>query len=145
MLVRVDGSFGCLTVERFFALGLVRLALGAPAPPVLRPLSPSERGVLAAIVASVLAAAGGSTRVSLERPRPPEGDYVALNLLARTPTLSGGALLELPVALAAQHGAQPCRSEASWLLETVLGDRDGPYLAGRRRLRHRRGWRCGRF
>src|SRR4029453_1048872 len=32
MLVRGDGSFGCLTVERFFALGLVRMALGAPAP-----------------------------------------------------------------------------------------------------------------
>jgi type III secretion system YscQ/HrcQ family protein len=119
MLVRVDGTFGCLTVERFFALGLVRLALGAPAPPVLRPLSPSERGVLGAIVASVLAAVGGSTRVSLERPRPPEGDYVALNLLARTPTLSGGALLEVPVSWLPST-APTFPAEASWLLETVL-------------------------
>jgi type III secretion system YscQ/HrcQ family protein len=119
MLVRVDGSFGCLTVERFFALGLVRMALGAPAPPVLRPLSPSERGVLAAIVASVLAAAGGSTRVSLERPRSPEGDYVAVNLLARTATLSGGALFELPLAWLPTVSPQ-LPVEASFLLETVL-------------------------
>jgi type III secretion system YscQ/HrcQ family protein len=119
MLVQVDGSFGCVTVERFFALGLVRLALGAPAPPVLRPLSPSERGVLGAIVASVLAAAGGSTRVSLERPRSPEGDYVAMNLLVRTPTLSGGALVEIPVSwLPSTAAGLP--ADASWLLETVL-------------------------
>lgn len=119
MLVRVDGTFGCVTVERFFALGLVRMVLGAPAPPVLRPLSPSERGVLGAIVAAVLASTGGSTRVSLERPRPPEGEYVGLNLLARTSTLSGGALLELPVSwLPARAG--PLSADASWLLETVL-------------------------
>jgi type III secretion system YscQ/HrcQ family protein len=119
MLVRVDGSFGALTVERFFALGLVRLALGAPAPPVLRALSPSERGVLAAIVAAVISATGVSTRVSLERPRPVEGEYVALNLLARTTTLSGAALLEVPVSwLPSTAGALP--AEASALLESVL-------------------------
>jgi type III secretion system YscQ/HrcQ family protein len=119
MLVHVDGSWACLTVERFFALGLVRLALGAPSPPVMRALSPSERGVLAAIVASVLLAAGLSTRVSLDRPRPLEVDYVGLNLLARTPTLSGAALLELP-----RHwlpsAATVLPGEAAWLLETVV-------------------------
>ncbi len=119
MLVGTDGSWACVTVERFFALGLVRLALGAPAPPVVRALSPSERGVLAAIVASVLLAAGVSARVSLDRPRPLESDYVGLNLLARTPTLSGAALLELP-----RHwlpsAATSLPGEAAFLLETVL-------------------------
>jgi type III secretion system YscQ/HrcQ family protein len=119
MLVRSDGSFGCVTVERFFALGLVRLALGAPAPPVLRPLSPSERGVLGAIVAAAVSATGGSIRVSLERPRPPDGDYVAVNLLARTPTLTGGVLFELPVAwLPTTAPSFPL--QAAWLLETVM-------------------------
>ena len=119
MLVHTDGSWACVTVERFFALGLVRLALGAPSPPVLRALSPSERGVLGAIVASVLLAAGVSARVSLDRPRPLEGDYVALNLLARTPTLSGAALLELPRQwLPSAAGALP--GEAAWLLESVV-------------------------
>jgi type III secretion system YscQ/HrcQ family protein len=119
MLVRGDGSFGSVTVERFFALGLVRLALGAPAPPVLRPLSPSERGVLAAIVAATLGSVGGSTRVSLERPRSPDIDYVVFHLLARTPTLSGGALLEIPVAWL-PSGARGMPLEATWLLETLL-------------------------
>jgi type III secretion system YscQ/HrcQ family protein len=119
MLVGGDGSFASVTVERFFALGLVRLALGAPAPPVLRPLSPSERGVLAAIVAAILGSVGGSTRVSLERPRPPDGDYVAFQLQARTPTLSGGALLEIPVDWL-PSGATRMPLEASWLLETLL-------------------------
>jgi type III secretion system YscQ/HrcQ family protein len=119
MLVHTDGSWACVTVERFFALGLVRLALGAPSPPVLRALSPSERGVLGAVVASVLLAAGVSARVSLDRPRPLETDYVALNLLARTPTLSGAALLELPRQwLPSAAGALP--GEAAWLLESVV-------------------------
>src|SRR5688500_328861 len=38
MLVRGDGTAGCLTVDRFFGLALVRAALSAPPPPVLRPL-----------------------------------------------------------------------------------------------------------
>jgi type III secretion system YscQ/HrcQ family protein len=119
MLVRGDGSFGCVTVERFFALGLVRMALGAPAPPVLRPLSPSERGVLGAIVAAALASTGGSTRVSLERPRSPEGEHVGVNLLVRTPTLAGSALLELPTSWLPAN-ARSLPPDASWLLETVL-------------------------
>jgi type III secretion system YscQ/HrcQ family protein len=119
MLVGTDGSWAGVTVERFFALGLVRLALGAPAPPVMRALSPSERGVLAAIVASVLLAAGVSARVSLDRPRPLESDYVGLNLLARTPTLSGAALLELPRHwLPSAAAALP--GEAAFLLESIL-------------------------
>jgi type III secretion system YscQ/HrcQ family protein len=119
MLARVDGSFGCLTVERFFALGLVRMALGAPPPPVLRALSPSERGVLAAIVASVIAAAGVSTRVCLDRPRLLGSDHVVVNLLARTPTLSGAAQLEAPIHwLPSASWSLP--PGAGSLLETVL-------------------------
>lgn len=120
VLVRDDGSLGSLTVERFFALALVRAALGAPSPPVLRPLSPAERGVLGAMVASVLQASGsGRIRTSLEPPRALVGDLVAVHLGIRTATLTGLALLEVPVEwLPSQALAMP--AEAGWLLETEL-------------------------
>jgi flagellar motor switch protein FliN len=120
VLVRDDGTLGSVTVERFFALALVRAALGAPSPPVLRPLSPSERGVLGAMVASVLQAAGtGRIRTALEPPRALVGDLVALHLEIRTAALTGMAMVEVPVEwLPARASSLP--AEAGWLLETEL-------------------------
>jgi flagellar motor switch protein FliN len=119
-LVRDDNTWACLTVERFFALALVRAALGAPSPPVLRPLSPAERGVLGAMVASVLHASGsGRVRLSLERPRRPERDFVAVNLSIKTASLNGVGLLEVPVGwLPAVARSLP--EESSFLLETQM-------------------------
>ena len=119
-LVRDDGTLGLVTVERFFSLALVRAALGAPSPPVLRPLSPSERGVLGAMVASVLQASGsGRTRTSLEPPRSLVGDVVTFHLEVRTAALTGLCSIEVPVEwLPAQASALP--AEAGWLLETEL-------------------------
>lgn len=119
-LVRDDGTLGSVAVERFFSLALVRAALGAPSPPVLRPLSPSERGVLAAMVASVLQAAGtGRIRTTLDPPRALMGDLVAFHLAVRTAALSGMVLIEVPVEwLPAQAPSLP--AEAGWLLETQL-------------------------
>src|SRR5688500_5954221 len=99
MLVKADGSAGCLTVERYFALALVRAALSAPTPPVLRPLSPSERGVLGAMVAGALAGAGRTgLRVSLERPRPvDERERIAVNLAVRASGTTGTVALEVPM------------------------------------------------
>jgi flagellar motor switch/type III secretory pathway protein FliN len=99
LLVNADGSFGSLTVERFFALSLVRAALSAPVPPVVRPLSPSERGVLAAIVAAALAAGGASqTRISLDPWRPiDDRERVQVDLSAHAGSLSGAVTVEAPV------------------------------------------------
>jgi flagellar motor switch/type III secretory pathway protein FliN len=120
-LVRGDGSAGCLTVERFFALSLVRAALSAPTPPVLRPLSPSERGVLAAMVAGALAGAGRSgLRVSLDRPRPvDERERVSINIGVRASGTSGTATLDAPMSWFPTE-AVTLRGEAAVLLETVL-------------------------
>jgi flagellar motor switch protein FliN len=119
-LVRDDNTWACLTIERFFALALVRAALGAPSPPVLRPLSPAERGVLGAMVATVLhASASGRVRLSLERPRRPERDFVGINLSIRTASLNGVGLLELPVGWLPSV-ATSLPDEAAFLLETEL-------------------------
>jgi flagellar motor switch/type III secretory pathway protein FliN len=120
VLVRDDGTLGSVSVERFFSLALVRAALGAPSPPVLRPLSPSERGVLGAMVASVLQAAGtGRIRTTLDPPRALVGDLVAFHLEVRTAALTGVALVEVPVEwLPTQAFSLP--AEAGWLLETEL-------------------------
>jgi type III secretion system YscQ/HrcQ family protein len=119
-LVRDDGSWACLTLERFFALSLVRAALGAPAPPVVRPLSPAERGVLGATVATVLSASGsGRVRLSLERARPPTGDHVTLHLTVRAASLTGAGLLELPVSWLPATAAS-LSDEAAYLLETWM-------------------------
>jgi flagellar motor switch protein FliN len=119
-LVRDDNTWACLTVERFFALALVRAALGAPSPPVLRPLSPAERGVLGAMVATVLHASGsGRVRLSLERARRPERDFVGLNLSIRTASLNGVALLEVPVGWLPSVAAT-LPDEAAFLLETEM-------------------------
>jgi type III secretion system YscQ/HrcQ family protein len=119
-LIRDDGSWACLTLERFFALALVRAALGAPSPPVLRPLSPAERGVLGATVATVLSASGsGRVRLSLDRARPPGGDFVTLHLTIRAAGLTGAGLLEVPVSwLPATASGLP--AEAAYLLETWM-------------------------
>jgi flagellar motor switch/type III secretory pathway protein FliN len=121
MLVRGDGSAACLTVERFFALSLVRAALSAPPPPVLRPLSPSERGVLAAIVAGAIAGAGlAGVRLSLDRPRPvDELERVVLSLTARGATVSGTAVLEVPHSWFPTVAAT-LSAETAVLLETTL-------------------------
>ena len=119
-LVRDDGSWACLTLERFFALSLVRAALGAPAPPVLRPLSPAERGVLGATVATVLSASGsGRVRLSLERPRSPATDFITFHLSIRTASLTGAGLLELPVSWLPST-ATSLPAEAAYLLETWM-------------------------
>jgi flagellar motor switch protein FliN/FliY len=119
-LLRDDGSWACLTLERFFALSLVRVALGAPAPPVVRPLSPAERGVLGATVATVLSASGsGRVRLSLERARPPSGDHVSLHLTVRAANLTGAGLLELPVSWLPAT-ASALSGEAAYLLETWM-------------------------
>jgi flagellar motor switch/type III secretory pathway protein FliN len=98
-LLRADGSAACITVERFFALSLVRTALSAPTPPIIRPLSPSERGVLGAIVAGLLAGAGwGGIRVSLDRPRAVDDrERVSVNLTVRTSGTSGAVTLDVPL------------------------------------------------
>jgi type III secretion system YscQ/HrcQ family protein len=121
MLVKGDGSAGCLTIERFFALSLVRAALSAPPPPVLRPLSPSERGVLAAIVASAVAGAGlPGVRVSLDRPRPvDERERIIINLVARGAAVSGSCSLEVPQAWFPSV-ASGLVEEGAALLETTL-------------------------
>jgi type III secretion system YscQ/HrcQ family protein len=120
-LMRADGSAGCLTVERFFALSLVRAALSAPTPPVLRPLSPSERGVLAAMVAGALAGVGRSgLRVSLERPRPvDERERVSITIGVRASGTAGTATLDAPMSWFPTE-ATSLRAEAAALLETVL-------------------------
>ena len=119
-LVRDDGSWACLTLERFFALSLVRAALGAPAPPVVRPLSPAERGVLGATVATVLSASGsGRVRLSLDRARAPAGDFVTLHLTIKTASLTGAGLLELPVTWLPAT-ARALADEAAYLLETWM-------------------------
>jgi flagellar motor switch protein FliN/FliY len=121
MLVRADGSVGCLTVERFFALSLVRAALSAPTPPVLRSLSPSERGVLAAMVAGALAATGRSgVRVSLERPRPvDERERVSIIFGVRASGTSGTVTLELPMSWFPTEAAS-VPADGAVLLETML-------------------------
>ena len=139
--MRDDGSWACLTLERFFALSLVRAALGAPAPPVVRPLSPAERGVLGATVATVLSASGsGRVRLSLERARPPAADYVTLHLTVRAASLTGAGLLELPVSWLPATASDAVRRG-----RVSAGDLDGggggPNLAAGARLGHRRGWR----
>jgi type III secretion system YscQ/HrcQ family protein len=119
-LVRDDGSWACLTIERFFALSLVRVALGAPAPPIVRPLSPAERGVLGATVATVLSASGsGKVRLSLERARPPSGDHVSVHLTVRAANLTGAGLLEVPLAWLPAT-ARALSGEAAYLLETWM-------------------------
>lgn len=121
MLVRPDGSIGCLTVEPYFALCLVRTALSAPAPPVLRRLSPSERGVLAAVVAGTIAGSGrGGLRVSLERPTPvDERERVIVTLTVRAAALSGMVTLEAPVSwFPSQAGSLPADGAAR--LQTTL-------------------------
>lgn len=121
LLVNVDGSFGSLTVERFFALSLVRAALSAPTPPVVRPLSPSERGVLAAVVAAALAASGaGQVRISLDPWRPiDDRERVLINLSAHTPVTSGGVALEIPTSWLPSAGAQLSRDALEVLATQV--------------------------
>jgi flagellar motor switch/type III secretory pathway protein FliN len=122
MLVRADGSIGCLTVERFFALALVRAALSAPSPPVLRPLSPSERGVLAAMVAGVLAGAGAAAglRVSLERPRPlDERERVSLSFAVQASGASGTVTLDAPMGWFPSEASSLAGDRAAQL-ETLL-------------------------
>jgi type III secretion system YscQ/HrcQ family protein len=120
-LVRGDGSAGCLTVERYFALSLVRAALSAPPPPVLRPLSPSERGVLAAIVAGGIAGAGlVGVKLSLDRPRfVDERERVVVNLSARGTTVSGIFTVEVPQSWFPSVAAS-IPEETAVLLETTL-------------------------
>lgn len=118
-LVRADDSRGNLSFERFFALSLVRTALGAPQPPVVRPLGPAERGVMAALLASVLQSGiGAGLRVSLSVPTAPQGEFVAVVLGIRTPTLGGTARLELPLSWLPQ-GARTLAPEAPLWLETA--------------------------
>ncbi len=124
MLLRADGTAACLTVERFFALSLVRTALSAPAPPVLRPLSPSERGVLAAIVAGVIAGAdAGGVRVSLERLRPvDERERVTIHFTARTAGIVGVVALDIPISWFPSAAAR-LSADAAVMLETTLSVR----------------------
>ena len=140
-LVREDGSWACLTLERFFALSLVRAALGAPAPPVVRPLSPAERGVLGATVATVLSASGsGRVRLSLERARPPAADYVTLHLTVRDRQPDRRRAAGAPGVLVASHG-QHAVGRGRVPAGDLDGGRGGPDLAAGGRLGHRRGWR----
>lgn len=119
-----EAAFGTIAVEPYFALSLVRATLGAAAPPVLRPLSPAERGVLAAVIASVLAGCGPRFRVSMDRPpaRPadqPASDRVTVGLIVRTATLAGQVQLDLPVTWLPE-GTNHLPPEATWQLEIVL-------------------------
>jgi flagellar motor switch/type III secretory pathway protein FliN len=121
LLVSADGSFGTLTVERFFELSLVRAALSAPTPPVVRPLSPSERGVLGAIVAAALASSGGGKiRISLDPWRPiDDRERVLINLSAHTGNISGGVTLEAPTSWLPSAGGTLSREAYAVLATSV--------------------------
>jgi type III secretion system YscQ/HrcQ family protein len=96
VLVRGD-SIGRLELDAFFALGLVRAVLGAPAPAVMRALGPAERGVLAAVIASALSSQGEGVTVGLQPPPSFEFERVAINLTVKALDLSGTVRLDVPL------------------------------------------------
>jgi flagellar motor switch/type III secretory pathway protein FliN len=97
-LVR-DGLAGRIEVDAFLALSLVRATLGAPAPLAVRPLGPSERGVLAAVVAAALLGLGASAiETSPWSPAQLSGDQVQVELGVEGEVASGRVRLALPLA-----------------------------------------------
>ena len=59
------GQRGCVGVGHWGSLALVHAVLGGPAPAAIRPLSASERGVMAAILVSALDALGAPQGLEL--------------------------------------------------------------------------------
>jgi type III secretion system YscQ/HrcQ family protein len=99
--LEVRGHPGRLILDPPLALRLVTALLGAPPAAALRPLGRAERGVVAAVVAGALDAAGlgGAVRIGLGAPPPlAGGDLLAIDLRVRVPPTEGLARLELPAA-----------------------------------------------
>jgi flagellar motor switch/type III secretory pathway protein FliN len=97
--LHVRGRSARLTVEPLLALRLVTAVLGLPAPLAARPLGRSERGVLAATIATLLEAAqvDAAVRVALDEPGPLDcPDLMVVELRAELPGGAGSARLELP-------------------------------------------------
>ena len=100
--LRIEGQPARLGLEPFLGLRLVSAVLGLPSPIALRPLGRSERGVLAAVLVSLLeaAGAGASVRVSLDDAGPLDvGEPVVLDLHVQLEGWAGSARLDLPAAL----------------------------------------------
>jgi flagellar motor switch/type III secretory pathway protein FliN len=116
-LLEHDGRRGWIGVGHHLSLALVYAALGRPTPAALRPLSRSERGVMAAILLSALDAIGVSQgvelglKVSVARSDPATDRLVIGGSIHTATGLGGRALLAIPV---------------GWLADTV---RTGPVRA----------------
>jgi flagellar motor switch/type III secretory pathway protein FliN len=109
LALELRGAPARLLVEPLLALRLVASVLGAPAPLLVRPLGRAERGVLAALIATFLEAAGadGSVRVALAGPAAADGpDTLALELRVRTGEHVGTAWLDLPARALPAGGAR---------------------------------------
>ena len=77
----VDGGAQAqLRLDVWTALRLCAAALGGPPPRMVRGLGAAERGVVAALVAGALAAAGSGARLRLAEPGPPGDDFVSVLL-----------------------------------------------------------------
>lgn len=98
--IDVAGSIGAITLDPALALAIVGTLLGAPRGTLLRPLGRAERGVLGAVVATVLdALAPGELRLRLDgAPSVLDPTTVELNVSAAAAGLDGPAWLELPAA-----------------------------------------------
>jgi flagellar motor switch protein FliN/FliY len=100
--LEVRGQPARLTVEPLLALRLVAAVLGLPAPLAVRPLGRSERGVLAAVIATLLESAGAdpSVRVALDDAGPLDcAEPLAIDLRVELPGGAGTARLDLPASV----------------------------------------------
>jgi flagellar motor switch protein FliN/FliY len=106
----VRGQAARLTVEPLLALRVVAAVLGLPAPLAMRPLGRSERGVLAAAIATWLETAGvdPSVRLSLEDAGPLDcADPLAVDVRVELPGGTGTARLDLPAAVLPAPATRP--------------------------------------
>ena len=130
----VRGERARLTVDPLLALQVVSAVLGIPAPVAVRSLGRTERGVLAAAIAGVLAAAGvQSLRLIVD-----EGAAgplaapaaVAVALAVQLPAGGGQVRLDLPVHLLATPAGAPLTLDARLLAPTLTVEAARTTLAG---------------
>jgi flagellar motor switch protein FliN/FliY len=108
--LEVRGQQARLTVEPLLALRVVAAVLGLPAPRAVRPLGRSERGVLAAAIATLLEAvsADPSVRVALDDAGPLDcPDPLAIDLRVELPGGAGIARLDLPASVLPAPATRP--------------------------------------